>query len=346
MLYTAALTTALLLGILSSASAQHILFVNDNNNIFYNTDTVRNDMDHSIYSGYQYWSIPDSLGAYPSDSLMATFDLVVWYCSTDGVGLYLWSGSASGAPTLTTYASSGKPVWIIGIDILYQLYNDSAHFAPGNFAYDYMGLESYNGQSYVDDGGLGLPQADRVSTASTLFPDSLLWEFSTLWYADEVTPRPGVKSIYEMGPSSYVLSGATCMVHNHQLGLNVMSTFFDPALVDSFNHRVAFLQNGITYLLGSTTGVKNEPNATTTFSVYPNPTNKKCQIAVHTECAMTISYDVTDITGKKMLEQTRNLNNGNTTIDLPTEGWSAATYFVTVRDQAGKAIYTNRITKE
>ena len=326
-------------------SAQHILFVNDNNYILYNTDTVRTDMGYTMYAGYDYWSIPDSGGTYPSDSVMASYDLVIWYCSTNGVGLYFWDDSASGCSRLTTYASTGKPVWVIGIDILYQLYDDSAHFVPGNFAYDYMGLSSYDGQSYIDDGGVGLPQADRVSTASTLFPDSVQWEFTTLYDVPEVTPRAEVLPIYEMGPSSYALAGAKCMVHNHQGGVNVMSTFFDPALMDSFNHRVTFLQNGITYLLGST-AVDGRTKPQATVALYPNPADKKCQVAINTATAMDMGLEIADMTGKTMLQQTHSLGSGKNVVDIATAGWPAGTYLVFVKDHWGSVISTNRLTKE
>ena len=249
---SATIVVLVLLGLVSKSWAQNILFVNDNNNILYNTDTIRTDMNNTIYSSYHYWSVPDSAFTVPDSAYMATFDLVIWYCSTDGVGLSFWNGSTSANPVIVSYASSGKPIWIIGQDILYQLYTEGSVFASTDFASKFMGLTSYDVQSYIDDTSSGLPEADRMSTASSLFPNTLKWVFPTLWYADGCTPNAGTKEIYEMGPSSYALYGRVCMFHKHQDGYSVMSTFFDPALIDSFSNRVNFLEKGITYLLGGT----------------------------------------------------------------------------------------------
>ena len=342
-----ALSSAFTIALLASSNeskAQNILFINDNNYITYNTDTILSAMNHTIYSSYHYWSIPDSAFVSPSDSFMATFDLVVWYCSTDGVGLGLWNGSPTGNTVAVNYAASGKPMWIIGQDILYQEYGDSSHFAAGDFAYNYMGLSSYDGQSYVDDGATGLPEADRVSTASTLFPATLKWEFSTLWYADACTPNPGVKAIYEMGPSSYVMYGKDCMFHNHQGGVDVMSTFFDPALIDSFSNRVTFLQNGITYLLG-TTSVKNTTQSPK-VAIYPNPAKSMSHIQINTTKAGTVSTEVYSVDGKRMLQQTNQIASGNNNFETSLMDLSAGVYFISIKDSEGKAIYTDRLIKE
>ena len=342
---SAFLTTVFVIALFGnfSAGAQHILIVNDNDNITYNTDTIKNDLLHTIYSTYSYWSIPDSAYRVPSDTLMETFDLVVWYASTDGVGLKFWDTTTAGIPQVVHYANTGRPLWIIGQDLLYDKYVEGTSFNPGDFAYDYMGLLSYDVQSYVDDGALGLPEADRVSTASTLFPDMLKWEFSTLWYADGCTPQTTTLGIYEMGPASYALAGKLCMFHNHTSGYSVMSTFFDPALIDSFDHRVTFMQNGITYLLGGT-GVKDVAKAGS-FHVFPNPASDIVNFELNSDKANTLNLEVTDITGKRLMHQRKAVQTGANTWSNNITAFAPGRYIIKVTDDAGIVIAVKELVK-
>ena len=68
----------LAIALFTTAKSQHILVVNDNDNIIYNTDTFLHGMDHSIYHSYTYWSVPDSAGATPRASFLGNFDVVIW----------------------------------------------------------------------------------------------------------------------------------------------------------------------------------------------------------------------------------------------------------------------------
>ena len=323
--------------------AQHILLVNDNDNITYNTDTIKTDLLHTIYGSYSYWSIPDSAYRVPSDTFMETFDLVIWYASTDGVGLKFWDSTNAGIPQVVNYCNTGRPMWIIGQDLLYDKYVEGTSFSPGYFAYDYMGLESYDVQSYNDDGGLGLPQADRIATASTLFPDSLKWEFSTLWYADGCTPQSTTLGIYEMGPASYVLAGRICMFHNHISGYSVMSTFFDPALMDSFDHRVTFLQNGITYLLGGT----GAPQVSTgnSFDAYPNPATHDVQFVWTSTVPQQLNIDLTDALGRRVSHMRKSAQAGRNNWTCDLGAFNSGAYLVSVSDDAGRVLATTRISK-
>ena len=303
------------------AVSQNILVVNDNDNITYNTDTLLLAFNHSTFSSYHYWSIPDSAGAFPTAAVMNTYDLVIWYCSTDGVGLKFWNGSASGNSEIVNYAAGGKPIWIIGLDILYQVYGGSNLAIPsGDFANDYMGLTSYDKQSYVDDGSLGVSLVDRISTASTLFPDTVRWAFPTLWYVDGCTPQAGTLSIYEMGPASYTLAGRKTMFHNQQMGNNVMSTFFDPALMDTRANRINFMQAGINYILNLPSAV-SEINSNPDINIYPNPTTNTVNINLYKSSDISI----VDLCGKLVYHS--KLMEGKHSLDVST--LSNGIYFLT-----------------
>ncbi len=257
---------------MSRLSAQNILLVNDNDFILENTDSITDALDLSSYDNYVLWSIPDSAGEYPTSSFMSTFDLVIWYCSADGTGLLLWDGATTGNGDLVTYILDGHPLWVIGSDILYEQYSAAPDaFTIGDFTYDFLGIANYNVQSYGDDGNLGVPQLDSMTGVPSYFPDSIAWTFSTYWWVDGVTGRSGTFPMYEMGPSSYILAGEVSMLHNTLDGVNVMTTLFDPALMNNQLNRIEFIEAGITYLLPADLSTGLEELAL--FQIFPNPTN-------------------------------------------------------------------------
>ncbi len=335
----------LLLAFSTSAYSQKILLVNDNDDIVYNTDTFKTDLSNTIYSGYHYWSIPDSAYIAPTAAFMDTFDLVIWYCSTDGVGLQIWNGTGTaGNPDVVTYAQTGKPLWIIGLDILYEKYAEGSTFTTGEFPKDIMGLTSYDVQSYVDDGSTGCPQVDRISTASALFPDSLKWEYATLWYVDGCTPDTGTLSLYQMGPVSYALNGRKCMFHNKQADISVMSTFFDPALMNSFNNKTHFLQNGITYLLGGVAGVKNIAPANAA-RLYPNPATSVFTLEINAEKSGEAAIELFNVLGRKIRQQRAVLSAGENLVETNISELSAGVYLVKAMDADGNMLYMGKLNK-
>lgn len=330
----------------SVSYGQQILFVNDNDNITYNTDTIVNDLDHTTYSGFHYWSIPDSAGATPSAVFMNTFDLVIWYSSTDGVGLKIWDASStSGNSELESYASGGKHLWIIGQDMLYQKYTTGSVFTTGEFAKDYMGLTSYDVQSYTDDASMGCPQMERSTTASSLFPALLKWQFSTLWYADGCTPMATTKDIYKMGPSTYALSGRKSMFHNEAGGVSVMSTLFDPALIDTFVNRVDFLQKSITYILG-TSATNNTFLNKEAITIFPNPVNDDYHLVVDVSRKQNVSVVITDIMGRTISTEVMALSSGKNDFKRPASGLVSGLYIVKLIDANGQTIYNGKLQKK
>jgi hypothetical protein len=288
-------------------SAQNILLVNDNDFIFENTDSIIDALDLSDYDNYVLWSIPDSAGEYPTSTYLANFDLVIWYCSTDGTGLLLWDGATVGNGDLVTHILDGYAVWVVGSDILYEQYGVAPDaFNVGDFTYDYLGISNYNVQSYGDDGNLGVPQLDSMIGVPSYFPDSIAWTFSTYWWVDGVTGRPGTFPMYAMGPSTYALADEVSMLHNTLGGVNVMTSLFDPALMNNQMNRIEFLEAGITYLLPAdlSTGLANSD----LFQIFPNPTTG--MVTLKNIPADSEQITVTDIQGKIVYHVlTANLNN-------------------------------------
>jgi hypothetical protein len=146
-----------------------------------------------------------------------------------------------------------------------------------------------------------------------------------------------------MVPASYVLAGRICMFHNHISGYSVMSTFFDPALMDSFGHRVTFLQNGITYLLGGTSVPKvatgNE------FGVYPNPTSDIAQLVCTVSGDVSVYIDICDATGRVERHENRQLQTGRNSWSENMNDLAPGLYRIRISDNAGREIAASKITK-
>jgi hypothetical protein len=320
----------LFLSINTAINAQNILLVNDNDLIFDNTDSITDALDLSVYAGdYDYWNIPDSGGVYPTSSFMDNYNLIIWYCSTDGTGLKLWEDGVSGNDELVTHMLDGYPVWIIGADMLYQQYGSAPDaFSTGDFAYDYMGISNYNVQSYGDDGNLGVPQVDELSGGWGYFPDSLLWAFPTAWWVDGVTGLSGTESIYEMGPSSYALSGEVSMLRSQLNSVNVMSTFFDPALINNQTNRIDFLESGIAYLLMNLWGI--DENEEPVFTLYPNPVNEFRQVINRSD--QTAQLTINGVNGTLLL--TKNIAPGET-LSLDLHEFATGVYIVKTMTASG-----------
>jgi len=261
--------------LINASSAQKILFVNDNDDIVANSDTLINSLGRSKYKTFDHYNIADSAGIIPSAALMIKYDVVIWYSSTDGVGLRFWKDSSAINPNIKAFVDAGKSLWIIGQDVLYDAYGKAPlAFKPGDFTHDYMGILAYENQSKSDDGDLGVAQLDRSASAPTNFATKLDWIFSTLWYVDGCTLRNGVESIYKMGPSGYILAGYDAMFYSKLQNKKVMSTLFDPALIKTPAQRVAFLNASLDYLLLM---AKVRELSISNLKIVPNPSN---QIAV------------------------------------------------------------------
>lgn len=303
--------------------SQNILFVDDNDNITDNTDSVLVALQLTTYGTFDYYNIADSAGATPGSALLEQYDLVIWYASTDGVGLGFWTTGTGGDSELITYLVDGGRLWVIGSDLLYAggYTTLPATFAAGDFTHDFMGLASYDVQSYGDDGNVGVSEVDRMTGAPAYFPGSLSWIFPTHWWVDGVTPLAGATNLYEMGPSSYTLAGAIPMTHYRDANTNTMSTFFDPALIDTRVHRVNFLQQSIFYLLNFDLGISE--TASPKWTVYPNPATN--EVVFSAEAAMNNScFELVSATGTVV--RTGALSGTAATIELT--GLCSGIYFL------------------
>jgi hypothetical protein len=242
---------AMLLVSITTTQAQ-VLFVDDNDNITENSTTMQAALDAAgIFHVVHNVALE---GGTPSLGTMLGSELVIWYCSGDGVGLGLWDA----VEDLQDVAMAGVPIWFIGTDLLYASYGSApVTFTTADLPYTVMGVGSYDVQSYGDDGGEGCPQIDAGPAVAANFTGGLTWIFPTLWWVDGVTPAPGnVEVLYQMGPAGYTFGGVPCMVRKLDEGMDVTSSFFDPALLATAEMRTQFINETIQYL-GLNTAVRS-----------------------------------------------------------------------------------------
>lgn len=231
-----------------------VLFVDDNDNILENSATMLAALEAAGVDPVVHNVA--TIGANPTLSEMLNYELVIWYCSGDGVDLGLWDAPAD----LQDLALAGVPIWFIGTDMLYANYPSvPTTFTTADLPFTVMGVAGYDVQSYGSDGGEGCPQIDAAPALADAFSSAVQWVFTTLWWVDGVTPAPGnVEVIYQMGPEGYALAGSPCMLRKRDEGMDVTSTFFDPALIGTPEHRVRFVQETLAYL-GLSTAVGEVP---------------------------------------------------------------------------------------
>jgi hypothetical protein len=310
----------------SFISAQNsILFVNDNAINPDNTVIIQNALDQTMF-GYEVFDAVSENRA-PNFSEMAPYSLVIWYTGTDGVARFFWNANDTDNTDLMFYLAEGGSLWVMGNDFLFDRYGSSYDFSAGEFVYDYLGIDNYFGQSYVDDGGLGVPQLDLVAgqTVSTL--DPILWSFATLWYADACIPLANAQSIYNMGPDSYVLSGYSSAVLYNTPTHNTLSFFFDPALMDTDENRETLFTDVIDYFL-LLNGTENQ-EIPTQFSVYPNPVvqGEAAWLQINKNEFIGENIRIYDASGRLMFSQ--EITNAKTTkINLPANDMLPGVYFI------------------
>jgi hypothetical protein len=264
----------------NTAFAQiRVLFVNDNKAFSDNTVLVRNAISAvgaEIIEFREFDAV--NIGTSPTLDLMQAHDLVIWYTSTDGVDLLLWNGNDTDPEGLKTYLDEGGMLLIMGNDFLFDRYQlPPKDFVEGDFPYDYLGIKTYEAQSFGNDLGQGVPQMDFVENLFIeQLPTPLRWTFETLWWADAVEPNDFGIPIYQMGPQNYQLAGKPSGILLRSTPNNfypVISLYFDPALIQTDAQRNQLMSGLIHYFrdfklslsTNQWTEIKNS------FTLYPNP---------------------------------------------------------------------------
>lgn len=292
----------LALGTLSAQSTFSVLFVDDSDDTFGNAELFAAALDSAGYN-FTYFNAVDS-AASPTDTYMGGFDLVIWYTSGDGGGLYLWNGADEDNTRLKTYLDNGGNAWIVGTDLLFDRYGAAPDvFQAGDFVYDYMGLKSYDVQAYGDDGGLGVPLVAPDATQPITGLPTINWQFSTLWWVDGVSLRDSAVAIYRMGGSGYTFadSVAGCWYDNGTS--KVLSFFFDLSLASNFGLVRTTTESVVSFfesLADTTSSIDVFP--ATAFKVFPNPANGAFQFTFDLNAPATASAALFDLQGRKVAD--------------------------------------------
>ncbi|MFK8045203.1 MAG: T9SS type A sorting domain-containing protein [Crocinitomicaceae bacterium] len=312
-------------------SAQDILLINDNDNISQNTDTFLLALQNSNYSTFTFYNHVDS-SQMPTLTYLNNFDILIYYASTDGGGLGLWDIGQNGNNAIRGFLANGGRGWFIGTDLLFAGgYSTPSTFTQTSFAYEFLGLESYDSQSYGDDGNMGVSNIYTTAAAPTAFPSILGWTLGTLWWVDGVTSRTEATNLYEMGPSNYPLYQAVCMTHFRDEYTNALSSFFDPALILGHNtDRVDFINESLDYLWPYQLSIDN--NTIKTLKLYP--TIASDIITVKNSFQKDFEYEIINISGQ--IIKTGSVNSN--LFSIPVSSFPTGIYFLKVGELVEKFI--------
>lgn len=274
-----------------------VMFVDDSEDTFGNAELFASSLD-SLGVSYLYFNAVDS-AASPADTLMANYDLVIWHTSGEGGPLWFWNQLDEDNANLISYLNGGGNLWLVGLDFLYDRYDTAPDtFAAGDFVYDYLGVSSYDVQSYGDDGNLGVPYVYADSTSAIEGLDSLTWIFSTLWWADGVTPVAEASTIYSMGDTGYVFYEKPTGILYDADSFETLTFFFDLALAEEFSMIKNTTSAVLEYFDTEDSTVSIEVFPATAFSVYPNPATNHLSMEVEIPAAETASVSILNLQGQ------------------------------------------------
>lgn len=305
--------TLLLTAYLGASAQMSILFVDDSDDTFSNAESL-----NTVINGVGYTTTyfnAESEGTTPTDSEMNEYDLVIWHTSSDGTDLQFWNGLDEDNTAIQAYLDEGGMLWVVGLDFLYDRYGSAPiAFDEGDFVYDYLGVESYNVQSYGDDGSLGVPQVDPDPNSPIEGLNTLTWLFSTLWWADGVTPISEASKVYIMGDSEYVFADEVTAVLHETEDFKCLSYFFDLAVVADQNMMGQSVLPVLQYFNSLVTGTEEKEQ--NDVSIYPNPSSDVLRVSGNITLE-NASYKVIGINGELVQTGSINSNRELNIRDLP-----------------------------
>ncbi len=276
-----------------------ILVVDDSNDGFENTAALTTGLDNNSLT-YDLFDA-EGTATSPTAEYMGNYDLVIWHTSTNGVGLQFWNANDEINGQLALYLSEGGNLWVTGNDFLYDRYVTPYTFAEGEFAYDFLGIASYDSQSYDDDGGIGVDFVAPASDQPITGLDNIDWTFSTLWYADAVTGRDGSVPIYEMGGTGYVFEGETAGLWYDNGTSKCLSFFFDLALASGQSVIDNTVASVVAHFEGLISSTENIELLETEVKVFPNPASEFVQISFEEIPTSKYNFAVTNQLGQTIL---------------------------------------------
>jgi hypothetical protein len=287
---------------ISTAHAQlAVLFVDDSDDTFGNGELFAGALQSIGYPVTYFDAVASA--ASPADTLLDDFDLVIWYTSANGLNLQFWNGQDEDNPHLKAYLDQGGKLWVVGLDFLFDRYGPaSANFMAGDFAYDYLGLKSYDLQSYGDDGNLGVPLAYPDTAQPITGLNTLSWQFSTLWWVDGVSLRPEALPIYRMGGATYVFADSVCGAWYDNGTSQVLSYYFDLALVADTNMLQATAFPVMAFFESIVSDIDHPTLSSLALTLYPNPAADAFTLRFGLEKSAHVAASLWDLQGRQVAQ--------------------------------------------
>ncbi|MBR9920367.1 MAG: T9SS type A sorting domain-containing protein [Bacteroidetes bacterium] len=320
-----------------------ILFVDDSADNYANSMFLTDAFDAEGIS-YTLFDAQTE-GFSPELATLEQYDLVVWHTSSWGDGLYLWYGNDEINTDLAAYLSGGGNLWLIGHDFFFDRYGSPpVDFAAGDFEYDYLGVESFAVESYTDDGETGVPFVTPATDQPIPGLNDVNFIFSTLWYADGVTPRTETVPIYEFAGSGYALEGEVCGTWYDDGTSIALTYYFDLSLASTSEVAQTNIAAVIDFFSSQITTGTAEQLSLNDLSISPVPASDVADISFNLAETQDLSITVFDLTGKAVAvladQQRFDAGQQQLTWSIPTE-LSSGLYFVQFRSQT--ASHSERI---
>lgn len=233
-------------------SQMDVLLVNDNGSAPGRMGAIKTALTNG---GYVFDTINTTInGGSPTFAQMSNYNVVIWYTGNDGTALSLWNRTDIENQHIKDYIDNGGMFWLQGLDWLYDKYGAAPDFfAAGTFAYDYLGIQEYHGQSHSNDGVFsdGVQQFDLVPGNGIFTLNPMRWSYATMWYADALAKTPNAGNLYMMGPVGYDFDDYAGSIYNEKInGANtgrVISIATETARFDTQAHLDQYINEGLTY---------------------------------------------------------------------------------------------------
>ena len=286
----------LILGLTPLAAQLDILLVDDSDDGFSNTANLETGLTDAGYSYTLYDAVDVGMG--PDLLTMEAYDLVIWHTSTDGGELHLWNADETVNSEITSYLDGGGNMWVIGHDFLFDRYGSPpVSFMAGDFEFDYLGIEEFAVESYTDDGEVGVPFMTPVGGQPITGLADVDFIFSTLWYADGVTPTADGISIYMMGDDSYIFYETPTAVWHDKGNAIILTYFFDLSLGSEPTVISENMGAVLDFFDAAITSVENPFGISLQAQIAPNPASTIVNLDFNLEEATELDIQVMNIQG-------------------------------------------------
>ncbi|MEZ4888263.1 MAG: T9SS type A sorting domain-containing protein [Chitinophagales bacterium] len=286
----------------NKAQAQiSVLFVDDSGDAFGNAELFHSALEAVGFPATYYNAVDSASG--PTDLYMKDFDLVVWTTSTDDNGLLFWNGLEEDNASIKAYLNGGGKLWVTGLDFLFDRYGEAPDtFAAGDFVYDYLGIASYDVQSYGDDGNLGVPILNPSENSVIAGLTDLTFMFSTVWWVDGVTLVENASAVYEMGDANYIFADRICGSYYDSGVFQTLTYFFDMSLVADFDMLKANVLPVMSHFNDLVSGIEDVVGFDVEATLFPNPSLGQINLQLELEKPADVSVSILDLQGRNVGE--------------------------------------------